>query len=86
MSRLYLHSPLVHINFSHNSVLVLLCFHATRQVKHIIVRSDCIGVIFMTENSSSGVCKRHIDTRYSFVNEYIDNDFSNNGFCQKKRK
>jgi hypothetical protein len=30
----------------------------------IIVRIDNIGAIFMAENASSGVCTRHIDTRY----------------------
>jgi hypothetical protein len=31
------------------------------------VRIDNIGAIFMAENVSSGVCTRHIDTRYHFI-------------------
>ena len=30
----------------------------------ITVRTDNIGAILMAENSSSGVCTRHINTRY----------------------
>jgi hypothetical protein len=30
----------------------------------IVVRCDNVGAIFMAENSSSGVCTRHVDPRY----------------------
>jgi hypothetical protein len=33
----------------------------------IMVRWDNVGAIFMAENLSSGVCTRHVDTRYHFV-------------------
>jgi hypothetical protein len=33
----------------------------------IVVRCDNVGAIFMAENSSSGVCTRHVDTRYHFI-------------------
>ena len=38
----------------------------------IIVRIDNIGAIFMAENASSGVRTRHIDTRYHFIREHIE--------------
>jgi phenolic acid decarboxylase len=30
----------------------------------------------LAENSSSGVCTRHVDTRYHFVCEHIVDDFN----------
>jgi hypothetical protein len=41
----------------------------------IIVRCDNVGAIFMAENLCSGVCTRHVDTRYHFVREHSVNDF-----------
>jgi hypothetical protein len=41
----------------------------------IIVRCDNVGAIFMAENSSSGVCTRHVDTRYHFIQEHIEDGF-----------
>ena len=41
----------------------------------IVVRCDNVGAIFMAENSSSGVRTRHIDTRYHFVREHIEDVF-----------
>jgi hypothetical protein len=38
----------------------------------IVVRCDNVGAIFMAENSSSGIRTRHIDTRYHFVREYVE--------------
>jgi hypothetical protein len=38
----------------------------------IVVRCDNIGAIFMAENSSSGIRTRHIDTRYHFVCEHVE--------------
>jgi hypothetical protein len=38
----------------------------------IIVRCDNVGAIFMAENSSSGIRTRHIDTRYHFVHENVE--------------
>jgi hypothetical protein len=41
----------------------------------IVVRCDDIGAIFMAENSSSGVRTRHVDTRYHFIREHIEDGF-----------
>ena len=41
----------------------------------IIVICDNVGAMFMAENSSSGVCTRHVDTRYHFACEHIVADF-----------
>jgi hypothetical protein len=38
----------------------------------IIVRCENVGAIFMAENSSSGIRTRHIDTRYHFVREHVE--------------
>ena len=45
----------------------------------IIVRKDYIGAIFifMSENASTGVCTRHVDTRYHFLHiiRFIKTEF-----------
>jgi hypothetical protein len=41
----------------------------------IMVRCDNIGAIFMAEKSSSGVCTSHVETRYHFIQEHIEDDF-----------
>jgi hypothetical protein len=33
----------------------------------VVVRCDNVGAIFMAENSSSGVCTRHVNTTYLFI-------------------
>ena len=38
----------------------------------IVVKTDNIGAIFMPENSSIGVRTRHVDTRYHFIRENIE--------------
>jgi hypothetical protein len=38
----------------------------------IIVKTDNVGAMFMAQNSSSGVRTRHVDTRYHFVPENLD--------------
>ena len=35
------------------------------------VRVDNMGAIFMSENASSGIRTRHMDTRYHFVREQV---------------
>jgi hypothetical protein len=37
----------------------------------IVVRCNNVGAIFMAKNSSSGVCTRHVDTRYHFICEHM---------------
>jgi hypothetical protein len=41
----------------------------------IIVRCDNVGAIFNAKNLSSGVCTRHVETRYHFVREHCIDDF-----------
>jgi hypothetical protein len=38
----------------------------------IVVKSDNVGALFMSQNSSTGVCSRHIDTMYHFIPENIE--------------
>jgi hypothetical protein len=38
----------------------------------IIVKTDNVGAMFMAQNRSSGVRTRHVDTRYHFVRENLD--------------
>jgi len=38
----------------------------------IIVKTDNIGAMFISQNASSGVRTRHIDTRYYFVQENLE--------------
>ena len=40
-----------------------------------IVGCDNVGAIFMVENLSSGVCKRHVNTRHYFLYKHIVDDF-----------
>jgi hypothetical protein len=41
----------------------------------IVVKTDNVGAIFMSENASTGVRTRHVDTRYHFVREFIEDGF-----------
>jgi hypothetical protein len=38
----------------------------------IVIKTDNISAIFMSENASTGVRTRHVDTRYHFVREFIE--------------
>jgi hypothetical protein len=38
----------------------------------IIVKTDNVGAMFMAQNSSSGVRTQHVNTRYHFVRENLD--------------
>jgi hypothetical protein len=38
----------------------------------IVVKTDNIGAMFMVQNASSGVRTRHVDTRYHFVRENLE--------------
>jgi hypothetical protein len=38
----------------------------------IVFRCDNFGAVFMAENSSSGIRTHHIDTRYHFVREHVE--------------
>jgi hypothetical protein len=48
----------------------------------IIVKTDNVGAIFMSENASTGVRTRHVDTRYHFVREFIEDGFIKIGFVR----
>jgi hypothetical protein len=41
----------------------------------IIVRVDNIGAIFMTENVSASSQTKHVDVKYHFVREYVEDGF-----------
>jgi hypothetical protein len=41
----------------------------------IVVKTDNIGAIFISENASTGFRTRHMDTRYHFVRELIKDGF-----------
>jgi hypothetical protein len=38
----------------------------------IVVKSDNVGALFMSQNSSTGVRSRHVDTRYHFIRENVE--------------
>jgi hypothetical protein len=41
----------------------------------IVVKTDNIGVIFISENASTGFCIRHVDTRYHLARGFIKDHF-----------
>ena len=41
----------------------------------ILVRTDNIGAMFMEEITNSGVRTRHINTRYHFIREHLEDGF-----------
>jgi hypothetical protein len=41
----------------------------------ITVKTDNVGAMFMAQNASSGVRTRHIDTRYHYVKENLEEEF-----------
>jgi hypothetical protein len=41
----------------------------------IVMKTDNIGAIFMSENTSTGFRTQHVDTRYHFVREFIEDGF-----------
>jgi hypothetical protein len=50
----------------------LLCDIGIEVELPIIVKTDNNGAMFMAQNRSSGVRTRHVDTRYHFVRENLD--------------
>jgi Reverse transcriptase (RNA-dependent DNA polymerase)/gag-polypeptide of LTR copia-type/Zinc knuckle len=56
-------------------VYYLLCDLHIKVKLPIVVKTDNIGAIFMSENASTGVRTRHVDTRYHFVREFIEDGF-----------
>jgi len=41
----------------------------------IIVRVDNVGAIFMSENVTTSQRTKHVDIRYNYVREFIQDDF-----------
>ena len=50
----------------------------------IVVKTDNIGALFMSQNASTGVRTRHIDTRYHFIREIIDDGLIKIEFVRSK--
>ena len=40
-----------------------------------VVRVDNVGAIFKAENMSTGQRTRHVDIRYKFVREFVEDEF-----------
>jgi hypothetical protein len=55
-----------------NFIYYLLCDTVIEDKMPILVKTDNIGTMFMAQNSSSGVRTRHVDTRYHFVRENLE--------------
>jgi hypothetical protein len=56
-------------------IYYLLCDFHIKVNLPIIIKTNNIGAIFMAENSSTGVRTRHVDTRYHFICEFIEDGF-----------
>jgi hypothetical protein len=56
-------------------IYYLLCDFHIKVNLPLIIKTDNIGAIFMAENSSTGVRTRHVDTRYHFIREFIEDVF-----------
>jgi hypothetical protein len=41
----------------------------------IVVKMDSIGAIYMSKNALTGFCTWHMDTRYHFVQEFVEDTF-----------
>jgi hypothetical protein len=48
----------------------------------IVVKSDNIGAMFMTQNASTGVHRRHVDTWHYFIREIVEEDKIISLICQ----
>jgi hypothetical protein len=57
-------------------ICYFLCDLHTEVNLPIVVKTNNIGSIFMSENASTGFCTRHMDTRYHFFREFIEDGFS----------
>jgi hypothetical protein len=56
-------------------VFQLLCSMEIPVKIPIIVRMDNVGAIFMTENASTTSRTKHVDIRYHFVREFVEEGF-----------
>ena len=50
----------------------------------IIVRVDNVGAIFMSENASTSGRTRHVDIRYPYVREFVEEGFLKVVFVRTK--
>jgi hypothetical protein len=41
----------------------------------IVVKTENIGAIFMSENALTGFCTQHVDIRFHFVRDFIEDGF-----------
>jgi hypothetical protein len=48
----------------------------------IVVKTDNIGAIFMSQNASTGVRTRYVDTRYHFIRENVEEDTAKINFVR----
>ena len=56
-------------------VVQLLCSMEVPVKLPVIVRVDNVGAIFMTENVSTSSRTKHVDIRYHFVREFVEEGF-----------
>jgi hypothetical protein len=56
-------------------VYYVLCALQIKVNLPIVVRTENIEAIFMSENALTGFCTWHVDTRYKFVREFIEDGF-----------
>jgi hypothetical protein len=56
-------------------VVLILLSMGIRVKLPVIVRVDNVGAIFMTENTATTGRTKHVDIRYRFVNEYVEDKF-----------
>jgi hypothetical protein len=66
-------------------IYCLLCDFHIKVNLPIIIKTDNIGAVFMAENSSTGVRTRHVDTRYNFIREFIEDELLKLNFLDPLR-
>jgi hypothetical protein len=48
----------------------------------IVLKTDNIGAMFLTQNTSTGEHRRHVDTRHYFIREIVKEDKMISLICQ----
>jgi hypothetical protein len=66
-------------------IYYLLCDLHIKVNLPILVKTDNIAAIFMSENASTGFCTRHVDTRYHFVREFIEDGYTKSEFVRSAK-
>jgi ketol-acid reductoisomerase len=54
-------------------IYFILCDIGIEVELQVVVKTDNVGAMFTTQNSSTGVRSRHVDTRYHFIRENVEN-------------